>query len=343
MSAHKNAKGRWYCSFRYYDETLGRKRQKKHGSFSTKKEALAWQADFIRRLEKSPKMTLSELIDLYYDDRAVIVKASTMSVKKYIIEKWVRPQLGNKAIDTITSADISKWQKIVLSSDLSEYSKRNINKTLGILFNHAVKNHVLNCSPMRDMDQIGAVTKRVVFWKLEEYQKFMSAADLKEDARLAIEVLFYSGLRLGELLALTWADVDLKENTINVDKTLYGGNITTPKTKKSIRTVAMPKKVMDDIRGYKDRLYLVKDDMHPFAFSTKYIERAITRNCEAAGVKRIVVHGLRHSHASLLIHLGYSTKIIAERLGDTEQMIMNVYGHLYDDDKKLVAAALDKL
>ena len=160
----------------------------------------------------------------------------------------------------------------------------------------------------------------------------------------AFEILYWCGLRLGELLALTAADFDFDESTVRINKSYQriGGEdiVTDPKTAKSIRTVQMPDFLAEEIKDYIKSLYGMGNDERIFPISKNYLHREMSRGCKATGVKRIRIHDLRHSHVSLLIEMGFSAVAIADRVGHESIDITYRYAHLFPTTQQEIANKL---
>lgn len=207
----------------------------------------------------------------------------------------------------------------------------------------------LKCNPLADIKNMGIKDKRVVFWSPEEYEKFAYHAMNYPEYYYAYEVLYWCGLRQGEMFALTLDDVDLDERVIHVTKTYHRVNrqdvITTPKTPSSVRKVSMPAFLCDELKEYIAMLHEPTGDQRLFFALTK---SNLTKNFHslitAAGLKRITVHGLRHSHVSLLISKKYDIFEVSKRIGHKSvKTTQDIYGHLFDDVQKNIANDLDKL
>ena len=135
---------------------------------------------------------------------------------------------------------------------------------------------------------------------------------------MMIDIIHYLkscfGGRVGELLALTKSDIDFQNNQIHISKTYYRMNgedvITTPKTEQSIRTVDIPEFLKNEIKDYVSRIYECKDHQRLFPMVLEAVQHKMKRNIEKAGVKKIRVHDLRHSHVAYLIHQGVQPLII---------------------------------
>lgn len=160
----------------------------------------------------------------------------------------------------------------------------------------------------------------------------------------ALQLLFYSGMRFGELLALTLADFDFKANTIQITKSLQhkasGDIITPPKTDNGIRTITMPDTIMQEIQTYTAKIYGFESDNRVFTFTKSLIRGNMRRG---AKIPFIRIHDMKHSHVSLLINMGFSPHLIAERIGDTVQMVNSTYGHLYPSKHNKVAERLNQI
>ena len=149
----------------------------------------------------------------------------------------------------------------------------------------------------------------------------------------------------GELLALTPADFDFEAGTVKISKSyqrLHGEDvITTPKTKKSNRTIKMPNFLCDEMRDYLGMLYGVKKKDRIFTVTKSYLHHEMDRGAKEAGVKRIRIHDLRHSHISLLIDMGFSAVAIADRVGHESIEITYRYAHLFPSKQTEMADKLD--
>ena len=160
------------------------------------------------------------------------------------------------------------------------------------------------------------------------------------------ELLFWTGCRVGEALALTKADIDFENAQMIINKTYYRHEcrdiITRPKTEKSNRIVTLPLFLVEQIRAYTDKVYGLTEKDRLFAITDRAVQKRIRLKAELAGVPRIRVHDLRHSHVALLIEKGVSPLVIAERVGhESINTTMNVYGHLYPNKQKGIADMLN--
>ena len=187
--------------------------------------------------------------------------------------------------------------------------------------------------------------KEMLFWTKEEYLKFIDAMMDNPMLYYAFEILYWCGIREGELLALTPADFDFKKKTLRINKSyqrLQGKDvITTPKTKKSNRVIQMPDFLCDEIQDYFKHLYGLEADSRIFPLSKYALKRGMAYGCKASGVKVIRIHDLRHSHVSLLINMGYSAVAIGNRVGHESVEITYRYAHLFPTVQKEMADKLN--
>ena len=187
--------------------------------------------------------------------------------------------------------------------------------------------------------------REMLFWTKEEYLKFADAMMDKPVSYYAFEILYWCGLRMGELLALTPADFNFETHTLRINKSYQRLHredvITPPKTLKSNRTIKMPQFLCDEMQGYLKMLYEPKEDERIFTISKSYLHHEMNRGSKVSGVKRIRVHDLRHSHVSLLINMGFTVLAIADRMGHESIDITYRYAHLFPSEQTQMAEQLD--
>lgn len=336
-------RGTFYVKVYYTDYTGARKQKMKRG-FKLQRDAKEWERAFLEKVQGTPTMTFYSLYELYMADISTRLKKSSIISKKTVFNNRILPYFKDKPINAITPADIRLWQNDLLSKDLSDAYLRRIHNTIVTFFNYAVKYYNLPKNPCAVAGPIGKNTRSMNFWTLEQYNHVLENVD-DVRVRIQLQLLFYSGMRLGELMALTLSDIDFTENKISINKSLQQNThiIGSTKTENSIRVITMPPAIMDELREYITMLYDPQPDDLVFPFSRSFITRGKNKAAELAGVPQIRIHDLRHSHVSLLIEMGFSPHLIAERIGDTVQMINNIYGHLYPTRHQEVADKLNAI
>jgi integrase len=355
MGAYRDESGNgtWFTKFTYTN-WRGEKINRKKRGFKTKREALKWEEDFLREQAGNLDMTFKEFFKLYEKDRRPRLRENTWKTKEQIIVTKVIPYLGDLKVNEISKNSIVKWQNKLMKevdSKGEKYSQtylRTIHAQLSSVLNHACKYYNLKTNVARDVGSMGEKeASEMLFWTEEEYGKFIEAVKDKPISFYAFEILYWCGLRTGELLALTKEKINFTNNTIRINQSLQRIDreniITEPKTKKSIRTVVMPDFLAEGIKNYMAGIYKLKDNQLLFPITKAYLHHEMTRGSEKAGVKRIRVHDLRHSHVSLLIELGYSAIAIADRLGHESIDITYRYAHLFPSKQDEMAISLSNI
>jgi len=184
------------------------------------------------------------------------------------------------------------------------------------------------------------------FWTKQEFMKFVDCLKDKPQSYMAFQILYWTGIRIGELMALTYKDIDLVNKTITINKSFQRINkkdlITEPKTPKSNRVISIPQFLTGKIEEYLNCLYGIMPTDRLFPFTKHYFTNEMIRGVKKSGVKKIRLHDLRHGHASLLIEMGLSPLVIAERLGHEKiETTLNTYSHLYPNKQKELADKLN--
>ena len=352
MAAFKNkTNGTWYVQFRYTD-WKGERQQKLKRGFATKKEAQAWEREFLMQKQADVNMTFESFAQLYEKDMKPKLKLNTWLTKESIIQKKILPYFGKRKLSEITAKDVMDWQNAIRGSTdakVKPYSPtylKTVHNQLSALFNHAVRYYGLQVNPAAKAGNMGVEERReMLFWTKEEYLKFADAMMDKPLSYYAFEMLYWCGIREGELLALTPTDFDFEAGTVSISKSyqrLKGKDvITTPKTKKSNRVIKMPKFLCGEMEDYLKMFYSTGANERIFPVSKHYLHHEMDRGAKAAGVKRIRIHDLRHSHISLLIDMGFTALAIADRVGHESIDITYRYAHLFPTRQTEMADKLD--
>lgn len=342
---------RWMASFWYEDWTGKRKKKKKEG-FDRKKDAQDYEREFLLRAKKRCDMTFASLVQLYQEDADHRVRSTTRGTQDSIIDTWLLPYFGKLRVDKIDAVTVRKWQNTMTAAVNPRTGKkyaqtylRSVNSRLSAIFNYAVMYYGLRQNPCLPAGFMGRKKAgKMSFWTRSEFETCLDSVT-KWNYRIAFLLLYWCGLRVGECLALTPADI-LPSGVVRIEKTFHrkGGEDAPgpPKTENSFRDVAMPAFLYAEVQRYLAALYEIKPDERIFYFSHGTLNKELDRAAAAAGVKRIRIHDLRHSHAALLVELGYSIVAVAERLGGTVEVAMSTYTHLYPNKMAVMAEALNR-
>ena len=321
MPAYKNKdNGTWYVMTQYTNWKGERKPKCKRG-FDTKREAQEWEHTFRQQNSGDLDMPFSAFVEIYCREQKPRLKESTWQTKENIIQQKILPYFENYKINEITTKDVRAWQNEMLAYRNEEnkpYSSsylKTLHNQLSAIFNYAVRFYDLRSNPAAKAGNMGSEErKEMLFWTKEEYQKFSEVMMDKPISYYAFQMLYWTGIREGELLALTPADFDFEKGTVKISKTyqrIKGEDmITSPKTKKSNRTVQMPDFLCTEMQEFFDMQYGLKRKDRIFNITKSYLHHEMDRGSKAAGVKRIRIHDLRHPYVK------HTTKIFSLRLMD---------------------------
>lgn len=377
MAVRKDGKtGKWFYDGKYKTIDGTTKGYKKRG-FVTKKEAKESEHLFLMKISGSAygRIRLRELVQLYASHFITLgIKESTLISNESYYYAHIDEVFGDEYVDKITADKIDRFKAHMASKDVTinkkaypgrKYATRTVNRALGVLkmyLSYAVQRNLISFNPARNVkkytnpDEIIEVTDSYWnFWEVTTYNDFIKCVD-DEFWHDVFSFLFNTGVREGELFALTWNKIDFDNHTILItssatSKTKGGGvRMTTPKTKKSIRKIDMQNTLENmllnrfrkcqKIDGFKNDYY-VFGDIRPLSRSS--LARWLERYIQIAKVKRITPHGFRHSHASMLIDARIDDDLIADRLGHSIQELHNTYAHSYEKRKTNMRNALDNL
>ena len=353
MPVYKEEKtNTWRVIYRYTDWKGERKQTSKRG-FATKREALAWEREQLNKVTADVDMTFASFIDRYTEDMKSRLKENTWSTKEHIIRTKLTPYFGKLRLSSITPQQIITWQNELLNyrdaqgQPYSPVYLRTIHNQLSAIFNHAVRYYKLRENPCQKAGTMGKKKAReMLFWTKEEYLQFAKVIRDKPMAYHAFQMLYWCGIREGELLALTPADFDFTRETVTISKSYQRLNgkdiITEPKTEKSNRTITLPDFLAAEMQGYIGSLYGIQPDDRIFPFTGSFLHHEMERGCRLSGVKKIRVHDLRHSAISLLIDMGFSPLAIADRVGHEAIEITYNYAHLFPSKQQDMAKQLSQ-
>lgn len=352
MSVSKDEKrGTWLVQC-WYRDWQGERHKKTKRGFATKREAQAWERDFLARCSGSLAMTFGEFVKLYEQDVRPRLKLNTWLTKEHIIETKILPYFADKRMDEVSSTDVFRWENAMTEARTTTgepYSQtylRTVSNQLSAILNHAVRFYGLPVNPMAKVGKIGSKRgDEMRIWTKEEYLRFSEAMMDKPVSFAAFETLYWTGVRVGELLALLPTDFDFPNRRLRVTKSyqrIRGEDVVTcPKTPKSVRTIDLPIFLCEELREYVE-LEKVGESDRMFPVSKGYLHHEMDRGCKETGVGRIRIHDLRHSHVSLLIDLGFSALSIAERMGHESIDITYRYAHLFPNRREEMAERLDE-
>lgn len=350
MPAYKtlDEKGRvksWFSSC-YYRDWKGERHRKVKRGFPTRAAALEWERDFIDKQAGNPSMLFSSLVARYLEDFIHRVRPTTYENAQRIIKLSILPTFENVPIDKISPAAVREWENSLLSRTppLSQTTLKVYCRRLSAILNFAVKFYGLPYNPLTRAGSIGKSENHIAYWTPQQFTRFITSG-LPPKYIALFCLLFWTGCRRGEALALTPADIDFNKREMSINKTRShvtgrGDVITPPKTPTSVRKVALPPFLCMILQDWIERAG-IESNQELFEMGIRTVRNAMENYTKKAGLPHIRVHDLRHSHASMLINMGISPKLIQERLGHKSiSTTLDVYSHFYKDRQADIIDAL---
>lgn len=298
---------KWYANF-YYTDWTGKKKHICKRGFKTQREAKEYERSFMDQQSNTSDILFSSLVENYMEDMSHRLKPTTMENKQYIINGKLLPYFGNLKVCDIDTIKVRKWQNELISyrdekgNPFSQTYLKTVNNQLSALMNYAMAHYHLTFNPCKAAGSMGrSNAEEMNIWTQEQYERFSKSIQ-KSSVKLAFDILFYTGIRSGELLALTPADV-LPSKRLDINKNyakIQGEELfLEPKTPKAKRCIALPDFLYDDIQMYISKLYAIEKDERIFYFTKSALDKEIKVTAAKAGLPLIRVHDLRHSHASI--------------------------------------------
>lgn len=322
---------------------------------------------------------VKELYEEYVKYISSRLKAGSVRSASDVLRLFVLPDFGDREVESLTPQDIREWQERIIAKGFGYKYKAKIYCGFTAMLNYGIKFHDLRENVVSRVGNFKNTDrkKEMLFWTEEEFKQFYAAID---DGlyRVYFSFLYLTGCRKGESLALTWNDIDFVRKEVRINKSLNrkqksqgmkeqpniplassdlgwhisasrSYEITTPKNKSSYRNVLMPMNLVKMLWEHQKRCkeeYGYRSDWFVFGgeepLSDQTIRRRLNEYADKAGVKRIRVHDIRHSHASLLINKGQNILIVSQRLGHSDvTQTLNTYSHLMPSVQKQIINALD--
>lgn len=358
MPVYQDTKSKlWY--FRCYaNDVYGIRKQFQRNGFNSKREAQAAEREFVGQEKVGDETILfTELWDNY--NEYIKLKQKKQSYRKTVskFKNHILPYFSKYRIDKIDVNTYTKWQITLEQKGFSYKYLTSLHGSMVTILNYAVKFYGLKsniASSIGNFSKRNIKPSRIDFWTYEEYTKFITNVD-DLVYKVLYETLYFTGMRQGEALALTWKDI--KDGYVDIYKTIAKEKedgkhiINTPKTKSSIRKIRIDKNLINNLnvlKEYYKKIIDFNEDWFVFGginpLSPTTIGRRKDNYCMKSGVKKIRIHDFRHSHVSLLLSKGVPITVISKRLGHSNiQMTLNIYAHLIPEDEDKAINILENL
>lgn len=344
MPAYKDEKrGTWYYKGKAKN-SLGQWKDYQKRGFTTKKEALKAEKEFLDNKIFGYTTTVDEVFENYLKSIKDNQSINTVRRKVYSYNNHIKTVFGNKKISSINRANIIAFRD-ELSTKVANNSANSILSVFKSIFKYAIYEMNLDIQdPFKNVSFLKINDKEYNIWSPQEFNEFISFVD-NDLYYLAFHLLYNTGMRIGELLALQWKDYN--NGFINIKKSVSKKEIHTPKTKNSYRKIKIDNKSIELLNNiyqhkedddFNDDFFIFGNQQPPAEYP---IRRAFEKYLKLSKVKRIRLHDFRHSHASFLINNNVPVVAIAQRLGDKQTTILNVYAHFFDTTNDLIMELLN--
>ncbi|EGP4987257.1 MULTISPECIES: site-specific integrase [Enterococcus] len=361
----KNGEKAWY--FKTYlgiDPLTGKKKYTTKRGFRTQKEAKTALSRLELELQKtgmptSTNTTFKEAAELWLESYKKTVKESSYSRTKIIFNKHIYPKFGNIKLSKINTA---YCQKVV-----NDWSEKGTSKQYPLFINYMNKvfKYAINIGLTSDNPTLNLLIpkpqikteKKLKLYTKEQLELFLNEVSQEQNLYFKnrdytlFRLLAFSGCRIGEILALTWDNINFKTNEMAIKKTVARSDkyyiSETPKTKKSNRIIYLDEKTIKQLKfwkleqrkylfqlGFTKANYLFTNDENNFTINQSVAERYNIYR-ERAGLPYIGLHGFRHTHASMLYEAGADHKEVQERMGHANiKTTMDTYTHITNSKKE---------
>lgn len=358
----------------YYLDIYGNKKQMKSKKYKTKKETQEAERQFLERIntvgEETTSISFTKIYDEWIREKEIEVKSTTYYSIVNRSKYHILPFFDKFDINHIKVKNILNWREKIANTGISLGHQNTLIRTLREILMYAVENYDFNPKIVTKLKQykienvIDKTDAEYNYWTYDEFEAFIQNVD-NDFYNLLFSFLYFTGLRSGEAIALTWNDIDFKRKTLRVNKSfsnkVVGGGykIISPKTENSKRIIDLDDDLIDRLKQHKneqEKIINFTNDFFVFGnvkytpptslknYLYKYIDKTNeSLKNEHKKIKKITPHGFRHSHVSLLINLGCDSRDVAERIGDTIQTVEKVYYHMFPIKKKNTVTVLNNL
>lgn len=346
MPVYKDeARKTWYYKT-WYKDNYGVRKQKLKRGFLKKSEAKQAEAEFLSSAEDqfSNEVTFDEVF--LHNISYKTYKPKTVRRRTNEYNRHIKPRFGHMKIKDINLKHVQEFKKYAESEFQSLNTARTVFSNLKILVNHAIKFYGLKHNPTLLVEPIKRIKPKVNYMRKDEYERRLPQLEMHYYRELS-EMLFYTGLRIGEALALKWKYVYLHLNEIYVAHTLdvNSRELGTPKNESSQSTIVLHSRVTKMLENIKkesaEKIHGFNDDYFVFGGLQPYHYSHYHKKFQEV-YPEIRIHDVRHSFATHLINNGADIYLVKEMMRHSNiQETVNTYGHMFTERKHEVMSVFD--
>ena len=304
-------------------------------------------------LHNGDDITLTDLTDLFLTEVKSVNKTQTAYNKGLMINKYITSYFNNHLeLSRVFSARTieSFRNSVVALGNIQPIRKNRILKVLLEMLEYATDHEYISyelfrrckaiLKPVREQNT--SKGENIVYWTNEQWSAFISTFNEDDKWKYLFETAYVCGLRIGELIALKWSDLNLVSKSIRINKSMdSAGNLEDTKTKSSNANVSISQELSEDFKKLKELLYgdketCIEDEYIFFGYnhtSRTTIRRIMDLHSNKANIPHIKFHGLRHSCASRLINAGVSPLIVSKHLRHSSvKETLDTYAHIFPSE-----------
>lgn len=355
---------------KYYD-AIGKRKEKKKSGFTTEKAALkallevkaATLRGEVKRVEHD-QLTVGQWLDIWFNSHKDNWKITSRKQREMAIRLQFKPLLGHYKLQTLDRTTYQREFINVLKKKYKSSTVELFHRLFKIAINAAVEDEILTrnrFTKIKVIDNDTVEEEKENFFTPEQLKTFLEVAKREENITNYTFVLTvaYTGMRRGEAFGLQWKNIDFHKKTVTIERTRDNKGVRTPKTKNSYRTILIDDVLINQLKVYRTWCKEImlsfgyKWSEDSFVFTSYQTGQPLTdtsilytfrRVLKKANLPTITIHGLRHTHCTMLLNKGVNVKVIAERLGNTPQMIFEIYGHVLKElEEESVSAFSESL
>ena len=334
----------------------GRRQQKTRVVHCSKREAeRQWREEQARidtgKTRIAGDLTISEAAERYLAEATLTLRPRTLTLYTMLIRNHIVPQIGDVPLDTLTAEQV----RVLIAKVAAGGTIRSAQLVRHVLSQICQRENVLGEDPAKKVRNPKIQAREMLYWNEQEYRQFLASTKDHYLYPLFVTALA-SGMRIGELLGLQWQDIDFNRGRISVRRQLNRDRtVSPPKTRRSLRQIDIGRDAVDVLRLHQQQMAQHQEILGypptPFVFvtsnGTPYSARNISRAFELltchAGVRRIRLHDLRHTHSTMILARGVNMRVLSDRLGHSSvSFTMQTYAHVLPGMQRQAADVSDQ-